>query len=126
MDTAAWPTPALVDQVLASYTAWRVTTHAVADTYGGGVSHQPLRTPRAGATDLASLDTSRSRRRARRVDQRTRVTAAGLRLGLRTLSPDGSSADGGLDQRLREEGASSPSSRARLTASARLCTPSLA
>ena len=44
----------------------------------------------------------------------------------RALSLARRRADGGVDQRLSEEGDSSPSSRARLTASARLCTPSLA
>src|SRR6516165_12200012 len=40
------------------------------------------------------------------------------------LSPGAGRLTGGPDQRLGEEGASSPSSRARLTASPRLCTPS--
>jgi hypothetical protein len=31
--TAVWPIPALVDQVLATYTEWRETTDAGADTY---------------------------------------------------------------------------------------------
>ena len=48
------------------------------------------------------------------------------RPGLGTLSLARRRSDSGLDQGLREEGDSSPSSRARLTASARLCTPSLA
>ena len=35
VDTAAWSSPALVDQVLATYTAWcQRPRNAVADTYG--------------------------------------------------------------------------------------------
>jgi hypothetical protein len=33
VDTAAWPTPELVNQVLATKTVWRQTTHAVPHTY---------------------------------------------------------------------------------------------
>ena len=43
-----------------------------------------------------------------------------------TPNRSASSSDGGPGQRLSEEGESRPSSRARFTASARLCTPSLA
>jgi hypothetical protein len=46
--------------------------------------------------------------------------------GLRALNLARYRADGGQDQRLSEDGDSSPSSRARSTAPARLCTPSLA
>ena len=34
VNTAAWPIPALVDRVLATYVEWRETTDAVADTHG--------------------------------------------------------------------------------------------
>ena len=49
----------------------------------------------------------------------TRIRIEGLSLSRRA-------ADGDPGQRLSEEGESRPSSRARFTASARLCTPSLA
>ena len=56
VDTAAWPVPALVDQVLATYVEWRETTDAVADTYGrwsaAPTSEQALRF----AAYIAALD----------------------------------------------------------------------
>ena len=127
VDTAAWSSPALVDQVLATYTVWCQSTQR-------GRRHVRAMvglTSRGGGCALRRLP-ARARPgahrspRVRRVDQPAPVTAAGLRLGLGAVSPARRRADGGLDQRLSEEGDSSSSSRARLTASARLCTPSLA
>ena len=58
---------------------------------------------------------------------RNRSTARSHVTGLkRLLEPAGRAADAGPDQRRDVGGASRPRSRARLTASARLCTPSFA
>jgi len=89
---------ALVDHVLANFVESRGTT-AVAQTYG-----------RWSFTSA--------------VEEAVRFAAKGATPD-RGLSLARRPADGVLAQRLRDEGDSRPSSRVRLTASARLCTPSL-
>ena len=77
---------------------------------------------------VSARRSTRSRPRPPCPPNRSANSSDGYRLatGLGTLSLARRRSDSGLDQGLREEGDSSPSSRARLTASARLCTPSLA
>ncbi len=126
MDTAAWPIPALVDHVLATYVEWRQTTDAVADTYGRWCVAPAVEEAARFAAYLAALDQEQTAAGvyAESISELERRLWTRTRLGALSLARR--PADGGLDQRLREEGDSRPSSRARLTASARLCTPSLA
>ena len=117
------PPRALVDQVLATYVVWNETTHALADTYRRSCFAPAMRRP-ALAAYLAALDQEEiaAAAHAGSIGELERRLVR-TRLGICARAAP---ADGGADQRLSEEGDSSPSSRARLTASARLCTPSLA